>query len=442
MRIAGWIAFAFLIGGADRAWACSCLPSSPCERYAAAEAVFVGKVIAVRVEGALLAARLEVTRVWKGTVDPVVTVTNPAGSSCSFHFVAGTRFVVYGGGSGSTFTTYVCGGGGQLRPGDPEPELPPPGGTVTGDVVRFKEVITDRDDLTDPVVGARVWIESAAGVKEAHSDESGAFTLSGVPAGDHTVHADFGMELEGSARVSLRSSDDCGRVLITPSPVGRIVGKVTSEDGQPIGETELQAIPVDHDWTQQDLSDVRNATSAPDGTFEFRGVKPGQYVVAINAFSAPPVKQPFPPTYYPGVENRVDATIVHVGGGLPSPPEPFVLKRTLARAVIVADILCRDGSVPRSAIVYAKPADERTFAHESTYEQVDGHLRLTVVHGIPYEVHGVVLIPALDASGRERGVTSLRTPSVLIDSSAPPPIVRLIAPLDRCQQTTIDGSRP
>jgi hypothetical protein len=109
--------------------------------------------------------------------------------------------------------------------------------------------------------------------------------------------------------------------------------------------------------------------------------------------------------------------------------------------VIVADILCQDGSVPRSALLYAKAADEWTFTNESTYEQGDGHLRLTVMRGVPYEVHGVVLIPARDASGREMGVRSLRTPTVLIDSSAPPPVIRLVAPLNRCQQTTIDGSR-
>jgi hypothetical protein len=440
MRTAVWIAFAFLVGSADRAWACSCLAGSPCALYSAAEAVFLGKVVDVRVEGSLLAARLEVTRVWKGTVDPVVTVTNPAGSSCSFEFVPGTRVVVYGGGSGSTFTTHVCAGGGRLRPEDREPELPPVGGTVTGHVLKYKEVITERDDLTDPVVGVRVWIESAAGVKETHSDGNGAFTLSGVGRGEHIVHADFGAELEGSATLSLRSSDDCGRVLITSSPAGRIVGTLTSEDGQPIRDTELHAIPVDHDWTQQDLSDVRNATSGPDGTFQFRGVRPGQYVVAINTFSAPLVKQPFPPTYYPGVEHRADATIIHVGGGNPSPPEPFVLRRTLPRTVILADILCRDGSVPRSALLYATPADERTSMHESTYEQVDGHLRLTVIRGLPYDVHGVVLIPARDASGAAMGITSLRTPALRIDTTAPPPIIRLVAPLDRCQQTTIDGS--
>jgi hypothetical protein len=64
------------------------------------------------------------------------------------------------------------------------------------------------------------------------------------------------------------------------------------------------------------------------------------------------------------------------------------------------------------------------------------------MQGVSYDVYGKVLIPARDASGQKTGITSLRTPAVRIHSGAPPPIIQLIAPLDRCEQTTIDGSRP
>jgi hypothetical protein len=442
MRTACCVALAIILGTADRVWACSCFEFSSCSLYAAADAVFLGEVVDARVENRQLVARMRVTRVWKGTVDRLVTVSNPADSSCSFPFTVGTRYVVYGGGTGGAFVTYVCAGGGQLRPGEPEPDLPPVSGSVTGTIARYKKVIVDRDDLSDPVVGVRVWVKSGRRVIETHSDTSGAFTLRGVGAGDHTVHADFGDEEEGSARVSLRSAEDCGTVLIMPSPSGRIVGVLRSGDGHPIRETELHAIPLDHDWMRYDLTRVWNATSGQNGAFEFTGVPPGEYVLGLNVFGPAMVKQPFPPTYYPGVERREDATIISVGAGQPQPAEPFLLKRTLPRTVIVADIVCRDGSIPLSGLVYAQQVAPHSFFSESTYEQIDGHFRLTVMHGVPYDVHGEVLIPARDASGQEMGITSLRTPAVRIDSGAPPSIIRLIAPLDRCEQTTIDGSRP
>jgi hypothetical protein len=155
---------------------------------------------------------------------------------------------------------------------------------VTGNVTKYKDVITDRDNLRDPVMNVRVWVKTRGHVVETHSDATGAFTLRGVPAGDHTVHADFAGDQEGSAKVSLRSSDDCDRVLITASDSGRIAGTLTSGDGRPIHDIELHAIPVDHDWTRHDLSGVWGATSGQDGAYEFKHMRSGQYIVGVNVF--------------------------------------------------------------------------------------------------------------------------------------------------------------
>ena len=80
MRTACCVALAIILGTADRVWACSCFEFSPCSLYAAADAVFLGEVVDSRVVGQQLVARLRVTRVWKGTVDRLVTVSNPADS--------------------------------------------------------------------------------------------------------------------------------------------------------------------------------------------------------------------------------------------------------------------------------------------------------------------------------------------------------------------------
>ena len=56
--------------------------------------------------------------------------------------------------------------------------------------------------------------------------------------------------------------------------------------------------------------------------------------------------------------------------------------------------MCRDGSLPRSGLLYAKQVDDRGYFSESTYERVDGRLRLTVIQGVSYNVHGQVLVPA------------------------------------------------
>ena len=133
--------------------------------------------------------------------------------------------------------------------------------------------------------------------------------------------------------------------------------------------------------------------------------------------------------------------VIEVSHGRVSPAEPFAPKRTLPRTTIQAEIVCRDATLPRSGLVYAKQADDRAYFHESTYELVDGRFRVTVIQGVSYDVHGQVLVPARDETGREIGFTGLRTPAVRVDTDGQSSIVHLVAPLDRCQETTIDGSR-
>jgi hypothetical protein len=61
-------------------------------------------------------ARIEVSRVWKGAVDAVVTVSNEAGSSCSFDFSVGQRFLVYGTGARAHFAPTHARGAAHCAP--------------------------------------------------------------------------------------------------------------------------------------------------------------------------------------------------------------------------------------------------------------------------------------------------------------------------------------
>jgi len=161
----------------------------------------------------------------------------------------------------------------------------------------------------------------------------------------------------------------------------------------------------------------------------------------VNVVYPPRVSQPYPPTYYPGVENREEAVAFEIGSGSAPPLAPFVLNRTLPRTTIAAEIVCRDGSLPRSGLVYAKRADGRSFSLEITHTKVGGRFQLPVMADVLYDIYGEVLVPARDGNGREIGFHGLRTSEIRFDPATPPPVMRLIAPLDRCQETTIDGSR-
>ena len=312
--VAGWAALAFTtamgLAVPTESWACSCgMMRSPCAAFAAADAVFLGEVVEARRDGRDNVVRLEVTRTWRGTVDSTVTVREAAGTSCSFDVKVGQRFLVYGRGQGSMFSTNMCAGSGVLRDGEPEPDLPPRPGRVTGLVLRFNEAFTSRDDITSPMADVRVWVRTSAGVIETRTEANGHFTLDGVPVGKHTVHADVGSALEGTDYVALNSAADCANSLITTRPSGRISGRLTSPAPIPLKGTEIHAVPIEHDWSTSDPSDTARSTAGEDGAFEFVGLKPGKYYLTVNVLSPPQVRQPYPPTYYPGVENPREAIL-------------------------------------------------------------------------------------------------------------------------------------
>lgn len=76
---------------------CSCVPPPSVPRaFAAADAVFQGRVIDVRTGSEDLRVRIRVARRWKGAGSDTVIVHTAANSAaCGFDFVAGTEYLVY-----------------------------------------------------------------------------------------------------------------------------------------------------------------------------------------------------------------------------------------------------------------------------------------------------------------------------------------------------------
>lgn len=79
--------------------ACNCPLAPVLETYKAATAVFAGRALEVIDEGeGILRTRFEVSRVWKGPLDPdasVYTYVNN-GANCGLNFIVGEEYLVYG----------------------------------------------------------------------------------------------------------------------------------------------------------------------------------------------------------------------------------------------------------------------------------------------------------------------------------------------------------
>ena len=204
--------------------ACSCMFSSPCRTYASADAVFAGDVVDVADSNGRgpKIAHLRVARAYKGSagVGDVVTVEMPGGSSasCSLDITPGSRVVIFSGVKDGRFSTSLCQGSQILAADAPWPDLPPPGGAVSGHLMR---PATEPRVAPRPLPDVPVWIEASGRRIASKTDPDGKFRLTGLPAGQWTLQFDLGPSEVADAKVELRLADDCVVVYASPRPRGQ-----------------------------------------------------------------------------------------------------------------------------------------------------------------------------------------------------------------------------
>lgn len=110
------------------------------------------------------------------------------------------------------------------------------------------------------------------------SDATGAFTLSGVAAGQFEVRAMTKNGYRGALTISVGDGDQSG-LVVALSPRLVIRGRVIDTNRQPVAGRYLQAYLADAPLELRHNVDgiIRSVESAADGSFELVGLDPGTY---------------------------------------------------------------------------------------------------------------------------------------------------------------------
>ncbi len=176
----------------------------------------------------------------------------------------------------------------------------------------------------------------------ATSDAQGSFSFTNLAPGRYTLSADktgymnatYGMNrtasgvMTGNTLITLTSGQRMAGADLQMIPQSTISGKVTDEDGDPIGRVSVRALRKVYGPGGTRWQTSGNAQADDQGEYKITGLEAGRYLVAVQPrinFNQQNARrtgaQPGEPemdyttTYYPGVRNQSEAQAADVGQG-------------------------------------------------------------------------------------------------------------------------------
>jgi hypothetical protein len=218
----------------------------------------------------------------------------------------------------------------------PAQTAPPPASQNAGTASLTARVVAA--DTGSPVRFANVRVTVGQTTWAATTDESGRFTITGLPAGRCTVRVAkpgflvwlFGRERGGSpSRVEpfdLRSGEQVDRGALALPRGGVIAGRVFDAFGEPAINVDVRALRYEFLTPGEPrLGHVQHATTNDLGDYRIYGLPPGRYYVGIGlamsgaaaraeqtsaSLRVMPAASGAAPTFYPGTATAGDATLV------------------------------------------------------------------------------------------------------------------------------------
>jgi hypothetical protein len=396
---------------------CECVGAArPCE-YLRSETVFVGTVaetVAVRHPmdedswSAGYAMRFNVENSLRGGLGNEVTIqTGNGGGDCGTPLDPGERLLIfaYRGKDGQLWTG-MCSGNLQL-PGDSSRDeiveqlrslIGKGVGNIFGRVVSVKPAWRDREvdekGPPTPMPNIVLHVTSSGFSSSTRTAQDGSYEFDGLPPGKYTVvpdlpgKLDFDHDDSDSRYQADLVSGECTDISFKLEPTTSIIGHVKLPSGVHPKTVEVEAIPIN--WRKvHDFEGVWDLADDDDNEFKLWPLPPGDYYVGVNINSSPSAESPFPPTYYPGVTNQRDATIIHIAAGEVRKIE--LPLRDVARPRPVHFIAIGLDGKPMKTI-YIQLEDLRHPGDAESYLNVDldsnGAGTLNIYAGYSYHLHG------------------------------------------------------
>jgi hypothetical protein len=434
---------------APPALACSCMyPGPPCQAYWNSPVVFAGTPlggaeIEVDRDGGKVSQRLfrfRVDEAFRGVEGKEVEVLTGAwGGDCGYDFKPGTKYLVYGYAvKGKPWVgTGICSRTRPLSEADEDLGFirglrgAPPGGTIFGTARRYTVGLESRNwDEAGTVAGAKVVAESGGLRLEDVTDSEGRYGFEGLAPGKYTVRVEMPAHLSPQEVQTVEVHDrGCAQIDYAAVIDGRVSGKLLDAGGRSPGTVTVNLLPAGTADPFRALWDVTEA----DGSFEFKNLPPGRYLLGVNLGDAPDEEMPYRSTYYPSTTERGEAEVIELGEGQRVSGIQFRLPPPLARRAVTGVVVWSDGrpvSRPHSEVSVTEVSSGRP-AGMNVKVGPDGRFTFQAFEGVLYKVRAQVPADPNWSPDSGRGVALLVSPETEVTPSAGSAPLRLVIQTER-----------
>jgi SdrD B-like domain len=406
-----------LSGATFKTYGCSCPRSAPCEAFGRASAIFIGRAVEGKErkerEGrsgkiaTFLVGKVHfvVEEAFIGIDGKEVDIESDANSSCGYWFEQGELYLVYAYGSQEKgLSTSVCTRTSRLAQATEDlaflQNRPPrgSGGWILGNVSVITTISTEhykngvyKKGVAEIKVTAK---DSQGRVFNTVTGDNGDYEFKGLKPGAYTVEAklpDYYSQGAPSDKLTIVDRG-CAEQNFVGVIDGRVSGVLVDADGNPVKGTNRDQLPFVELSSIDETGNLR--FSIPEsvdeqGRFTFSNIQPGRYLLGINIERNPSEHSPYPPTWYPGVADKSQATIIEVGMAEKLTDYTFKLpgKLTLTPRRVQGIIYWPDGRpVPRASVYLETEDHPGHCVNDCRNTDMNGRFELIGYEGTKYRI--------------------------------------------------------
>lgn len=426
---------------ASVASACTCGGGSPCEAYAGASVVFVGRVTQTGLkaiprtlpdnamsttltDGGVISAQFKVEEAFLGVKGAQIEILGQ-GTTCDYPFKSGERYLVfaYKDSKAGTFHTNICSGTASLAESNDNlayirKTARQPGAVFYGEVVR--EVYGEAEPRAEPMAKVEIILEQGKEHLRGVTDASGKFELLGIKPGRYRVHTN---PATNASRLDVMAAEPrkeweveiptqgCVQTWFAARPEGEISGTVRDASGIVAEDIEPELLFADDKGGEPNFRSERLSDAK---TFKFSFLPPGRYYLGFNLHDGPGIDSPYPEFYYPGVADRSKATLITLTDGQKITDLTLYRPLRLAERMLEGVAVWPDGRpyIENCGITLTNP---RTGYREGNCVSPDGEGRFKIkaVEGQTYHLAATLF-------GRGEGLISSKPVVVKIEKENSP----------------------